>query len=292
MIHSRELFPSSPMCWYLQKRVYMFRALLQWSWFEAVFSTISFMCAILFYTFHEEIQRERRGSFSRALRLTYSVSNWAHALFYLLGVYILKHVIDPPSIPTTISNNTFIAELIQGDGIPWDGLGVLYVCAEVVVGIILYDAVFFLIHMCLHYPTIWHIHRSRHTHAVVRATSVLNHSLVDAVLQVTTNVVFQRYNYLSVLLPAYQCAMPKTRLARLFHNMLVTWMLTEGHANLEAGSPGTLFKRFPRMLPGLIRHREHHRRPGRYFQQFGGYLDDFRDPPKDSTGVKYTPKDT
>lgn len=190
------------------------------------------------------------------------------------GVYVLQHLIHAPAIPSTVSPTSFITEMIHQDGLPWDCAGVAYVVVETVAGIMLYDAVFFLLHLCIHYPRIWGIHQSHHTHTTVCVDSVLHHSFLDGLLQVGTNVIVQRYNYFTVFVPGYMCAVPKTRLARLLHNLLVTWMLTESHANVTTGTHVTIFRRFPTLFAGIQRHRTHHQNPRRYYQQFFGYLDD------------------
>jgi sterol desaturase/sphingolipid hydroxylase (fatty acid hydroxylase superfamily) len=250
------------------------RSLLRWSWFDAHVSVLSFVGAIKFYTYQEEFRRKKQGSIWRTMKVVYSTSNWCHVLAYYAGVYVLQHIIRPPTFPSTLSQTSFISELFNQDGLPWDVAGVAYVLVETVAGIVLYDAIFFLLHLCLHSPRTRGIHQSHHTHQVVRAESVLHHSLLDGIIQVATNVVVQRYNYFTLLIPGYMCTVPKTRIARLLHNILVTWMLTESHANIDVKTQVTFFRRFPKVFPGILRHRIHHKNPRRYYQQFFGYLDD------------------
>jgi hypothetical protein len=251
------------------------RTLLQWSWFDAVASTISFFCAIEFYTYQEEVRRKPQGSLWRTYKTANSISNYVKITAYYVGVYVLQCVTHPPTTANTVGRTTFIHELVHHDGLPWNFTGVVYVLVEAVAGLVLYDAIFFVLHLCMHYPKTREIHRPHHdTHAVLCADSVLQHSAVDALLQVGTNILVQRYNYWTLFLPGYMCTVPKTRLARLLHNILVTWMLTESHANVDVKTQVTFFKRFPRIFPGIQRHRTHHQDPRRYYQQFFGYLDD------------------
>ena len=152
---------------------------------------------------------------------------------------------------------------------------------EVAYGLVLYDAVFFVLHRAMH-ESLWlnrllghrHHHRSAGERRRVRASDVLDHSLVDGTLQVLANVLVQRYGPLGG---------PKNFLSRLVHNVVVTYLLTDSHAD----TPYRLSRLFPRLLKGANDHHAHHRHSGPPYQQFFGYFDAlFAPPDKKKKGAK------
>jgi len=92
---------------------------------------------------------------------------------------------------------------------------------------------------------------------------VVNNSLVDAVLQVSTNIVVQNLPLLGV---------GKHKLSRLLHNVVVTYLLTEAHAGLDL--PWGSHRLCPGVLGGAPRHEAHHHLHRCCFHQFFTYLDD------------------
>lgn len=230
-------------------------------WADAIISSISFNFWIFLYTWIEE-----NYSVRRSLVITYSKSNLFHLGFYLMGVYLLFQVVSPPLF--SHCENQFILQLHNNHGIPntiWDSL---YVLIEVVSGLVLYDFIFFILHLCYHKTALWIIHKRHHTHKHVRATSVLNHSFFDAISQVGVNIIVQRYNYFTLFVPYLGMVVPKTKVARTIHIILVTWMLTESHSTVRG-----IFKHFPYIFTGICYHREHHTRNMVRYQQFFGHLD-------------------
>lgn len=183
-------------------------------------------------------------------------------IFYWMGLFGFKCFVPPP-------NNGFIP-----DGIPNNIISMIYLLTEVCCGIILYDFIFFFIHWGLHeLPALKSFHQKHHRHVrgIVEATDVLNHSFIDGALQVLVNIYAQRYTPWGIA---------KSRLARLLHNVIVTWMLTESHS-----SSSNLYC-FRRWFVGVKNHRLHHigyygkQQRNRnhaftltHYQQFFGYLD-------------------
>jgi hypothetical protein len=143
------------------------------------------------------------------------------------------------------------------DGVPssLQELGLL--CLEVGFGIVMYDALFFMVHWGMH-VTSCRAHKKHHAPHNIRASDVLEHSALDGGLQVLVNIAVQRRTIWGV----------KSRLARAMHNIVVTWMLTESH------TAAPTMKFFRRCCAGVQRHRAHHMQSAPYFQQFFGYLDD------------------
>eukprot|EP00658_Telonema_sp_P-2_P032373 TRINITY_DN23990_c0_g1_i5.p1 TRINITY_DN23990_c0_g1~~TRINITY_DN23990_c0_g1_i5.p1 ORF type:complete len:183 (+),score=41.23 TRINITY_DN23990_c0_g1_i5:45-551(+) len=145
------------------------------------------------------------------------------------------------------------------DGIPTSLLQVGEVVVELLVGIVLYDFIFFLIHWGMHARGAA-AHKRHHSMGELRARDVLEHSAVDGALQVLVNIMVQRHSLWG----------PKSRLARALHNIVVTWMLTESHTCAPT------FYVWRRWLEGVRRHRAHHLQGAQYYQQFFGYLDNAR----------------
>jgi len=256
------------MDWFLDR---VFR---QW-WFDPALATACFAVFINWYWYHERRRgRSRDVSFRSACvepqeGLESIRSNNNHSLrllldhyvgpmfqslaAYWMGIYLWTSVVPPaaPHIP---------------DGLPSSASGVLYLVAEVVTGIVLYDAIFFVIHWAMHeVPALRVLHarhhelqqlyesksdcKSHHSTATdvprMESRDVLRHSLADGALQVLVNIAVQRRNCL--LGPV------KTRLARALHNILVIWMLTESHS--AAPTPNVWRRRW---CPGVRDHYRHH----------------------------------
>ena len=265
-----------------QQNMFQFQPLPTWDleqglfrawWFDPLVATVAFAVIINWYWWHE-----RRLGLSTVSELKIGVLNVvsqpAQATFgYWLGIYVWRIVVPPagPVIPNGIPTN-----LTTDIG---------YLALEVVSGIILYDAIFFVIHMAMHeLPWLRQFHYEHHntSKGTLESRDVLRHSFVDASLQVLVNIVVQRYTPWGVV---------KSRLARAMHNVLVIWFLTESHT----ASPKPYIWR--QWFVGVREHRVHHLgrndhnktknyknnndyeflygRNHRY-QQFFGYLDDFR----------------
>jgi hypothetical protein len=141
------------------------------------------------------------------------------------------------------------------------------------------------------------------------ARDTLNHDLMDGSLQVAVNIVVQQYTLVAFLLWGWSCCgemlllssqssvvaglsclLPKSKLARILHNIIVTWLLVESHTS----SPTPYVWR--RWCIGVREHYCHHvgaapssssgcsrssisepKRKIRRHQQFFGYLDQWRD---------------
>jgi|SanBayMetagenome_1026888.scaffolds.fasta_scaffold17442_1 sterol desaturase/sphingolipid hydroxylase (fatty acid hydroxylase superfamily) len=251
---------------------------LRYKYADPFIASVSFIWWIGFYTAQESLSRQPALSplsvVSRTIRIVFSLSNWIHLLSYYAGVFMFMLVLPPPrELNMSIVLDNPQSEAIRLDGIPITGGGFMYLLLEVVSGIVLYDFLFFFLHMLLHTPGAWRLHKTHHTHYIVTAKSVLNHSVIDAILQVVTNIVVQRYNYVTMIIPGYYCTTVKTRLARALHNIIIVAMLTESHANVNTRDHFVLFRRVPSLFPGISRHREHHVQHTKYRQAFFGYLD-------------------
>mmetsp|Transcript_12555 Transcript_12555/g.24331 ORF Transcript_12555/g.24331 Transcript_12555/m.24331 type:complete len:336 (-) Transcript_12555:519-1526(-) len=147
--------------------------------------------------------------------------------------------------------------------VPDDGPGSLWqIVVGVVLGLILYDAFFFPMHVAMHHGKYFRkLHAAHHTVKALYSTEVLRHSLIDGSLQVGTNILV--INLLRLH--------PMTRMV---YNSVITYMLTEIHSGFDC--PWMIHRVVPfNILGGPRRHEEHHNTGIRYYQQFFCYLDDY-----------------
>lgn len=231
-------------------------------WLEPLVATLSFAVSIHVYWYEE---RRRGMSRNNVLLDTFSLSSmgdlYNSLVAYWVGIYFLKMLASTVNVVVVIA-----------DGIPKGLSGYCTLVCEVSFGILMYDAIFFVVHLCMHeVPWMMGWHKKHHDapNGTLEARDVLRHSLVDGTLQVACNILVQQYNPWWVR---------KSRLARLIHNIVVPWMLTESHS--AAPSPWI----WRRWFVGVREHRLHHF--GRMkdkdydhfhrYQQFFGHLDDMR----------------
>ena len=213
--------------------------LMSW-WIEPLAATVGFSASIaLFDALEAKEGAPPREGFSHFAMMLYWAAVWVWTLIVPLQ----------EGIPL---------------GIGGDEVSVALLAAEVIAGIIAYDALFFFAHWGMHSFT-WtnrNVHAFHHAYSEkrLRARDVLTHSPLDGALQVLANIAAQRFVAISG---------PKSKLARCIHNLLVTFMLTESHTSAKSCR---LFRRF---CAGVQRHRSHHGGAA-YYQQFFGYLDDAR----------------
>lgn len=227
-------------------------------YFDPLSATFGFIVPIFIYTFHEMksgnstykswgdflFRKGERNSKSSSL-----LAYWAGIMVW--GRFVPRVKGQPSGIPTSVES-------------------LLHLLLEIASGIVLYDAIFFFIHWAMHeVPSLRFIHREHHKPSrTIEAQDVLRHSMMDGSLQVLVNILVQRNTPWGV----------KSRLARMFHNIIVTWMLTESHSS----SPKPDI--FRRWCVGCREHRHHHLADGdghgsktlarnHRYQQFFGYLD-------------------
>ena len=190
---------------------------------------------------------ESRGDARRALRAVFDVRKSTRVLragaCYAVGVAAFRRVAPPAAVD-------------------WRCPTIAAFLAEVVYGVVLYDLIFFALHKLMHESRVGRLARHGRHHAAARVTAagVLDHSLADGALQVLANILAQRRGPLGA---------PKNFLARLAHNVVVTYLLTDSHAD----TPYRLSRAFPRLLRGARDHRAHHGHGGPPYQQFFGHLD-------------------
>lgn len=204
---------------------------------------------------------------------------------YWIGILIWVQIV-PPATDGTETNITNNDNRGIPDGIPTSLNSLAYLSTEVVSGILLYDTIFFFVHLAMHecrYVAAWTHHYEHHKPMkYLEARHVLQHSLPDGIIQVLVNILVQRFTPWGSV---------KSRLARMMHNILVTIMLTESHT---ASSYPNLFKWW---CVGVREHRNHHlgihqgkgkdlggRNNSHYhypfhhrYQQFFGYWDALRE---------------
>eukprot|EP00579_Thalassiosira_antarctica_P025531 CAMPEP_0202019062 /NCGR_PEP_ID=MMETSP0905-20130828/41010_1 /ASSEMBLY_ACC=CAM_ASM_000554 /TAXON_ID=420261 /ORGANISM="Thalassiosira antarctica, Strain CCMP982" /LENGTH=352 /DNA_ID=CAMNT_0048580207 /DNA_START=295 /DNA_END=1353 /DNA_ORIENTATION=+ len=141
---------------------------------------------------------------------------------------------------------------------------------DLIFGVFLYDMCFFPIHWLMHKSSWGPLRRVHGYHH--RSTNTLNsletvqHSYIDGFLQVAVNIVVQQISLFGGF--GHKHAM-----SRLFHNLVVTYLLSEAHSGYDLGWMS--HRLFPEILGGAPRHEEHHHNGRVYYQQYFKYLDNF-----------------
>ena len=221
--------------------------LRQW-WVDAAVASASFAASIWFWRAREYADSVSKGG-------SFFENEWVLVpalAAYWVGILIWRALVPAPPH--------------MEDGCPTSTAGgSLRLVVEVVYGIVAYDALFFCLHWSFHrFPACGRCARHTRHHSCgktdLSAPKVLDHSLFDGTLQVLVNIAVQRHS------PIYGAS--KTRLARFFHNVIVTFMLTESHSTAEWPK---VFRNA--LFPGVRDHHLHHAYGGPPYQQFFGHLD-------------------
>lgn len=224
-------------------------ALVHHPMFEALVATGAFALSIGAYKVADAIPSLARYRFVQrplpAWRLDVALQRWLTGLAYLFAIYLFHcFKTKPPLDPSPPSARA---------------LG-----ADVLLGVVAYDCAEFAIHMALHrVDALKGLHKRHHAQTRLTAPETLNHGALDAAQQVVVNICVQQ---LSV------SGGPKHALARLLHNVLVTYMLTEIHSGYDA--PWSMHNVWPRACGGAKRHEVHHRDGTVYYAEFFSVLDD------------------
>jgi sterol desaturase/sphingolipid hydroxylase (fatty acid hydroxylase superfamily) len=137
----------------------------------------------------------------------------------------------------------------------------LFSClGQLSMGLILYDFIFYWIHLAMHrHPLLHRFHIRHHTRVSIQAGDVVRHSLVDGALQVCTNIFVLNILRLHPLV-------------RLLYNILITYLLTEIHSSLDRW--WMLHHVVPwGLYGGAPNHQLHHAHNLVCYHQFFTYLD-------------------
>lgn len=132
---------------------------------------------------------------------------------------------------------------------------------EVMLGLIIYDLLFFLGHNALHrLPFLYNrVHRKHHSMSTVRAGDAIRHGFLDGTWDVVCAVVA-----LNVL--QAHC------LSRSLFNAVAIYFITEAHCGLNMPWMPSNVIPFG-LIAGPVAHDFHHQRGGYNFQKFFSYLD-------------------
>lgn len=224
---------------------------LRLRWLEPLVATVTFALAINFWRIVEA------KGFKQATTSIFDLRKSTRLLRagagYWIGIWLLAKVLPRAEVEWGCSVSKMAIDLIQG--------------------VVAYDFVYYWIHRSMHKaPTFGRAMNHNRHHSSggshLKSHHVLEHSIADGGLQVLTNILVQRYGLLG----------PRNWLARLLHNVVVTYLLTESHADLETSRWRGIAGWFPSLFPGAVRHRIHHLHAGPPYQQFFGYLDDLFSP--------------
>jgi sterol desaturase/sphingolipid hydroxylase (fatty acid hydroxylase superfamily) len=140
---------------------------------------------------------------------------------------------------------------------------------ELLFGVFMYDLCFFPIHYIMHHSP-WgnmrkvHGYHHRWSNHGLNSLETVQHSYLDGFLQVFVNIMVQQISPFGG---------PKHPLSKLFHNIVVTYLLSEAHSGYNL--PWMSHNLFPEILGGSPRHEKHHHDGRVYYQQYFKYLDDF-----------------
>lgn len=227
----------------------------QWPLLEAYLATFSFFLFISLFRVMDQFPFFLKYRFQKtptpelkALNLLSFETGVIPGIIYLLAIH-LYHMFVLKS-PLDLIAPSFIRVFI-----------------ETIAGIVIYDFLFFWIHLFMHYTPklqFLHQHHIHHSQTRLLASEVQHHSFIDATLQIVVNILVQ-----NTPLPYFG---RKHSLSRLLHNIIITYLLTEIHAGYDAW--WSLHNLFPSIIGGAKRHEVHHQNGAMYFQQFFMYLDD------------------
>ena len=192
--------------------------------------------------------------------------SWLPLIVYLLSIHIYH--IFVVKAPVSTESPTLLRIFI-----------------EVFYSIFMYDFIFYFIHRFMHGTTHIRLIRECFQHHVhhelvqissnkmqsdghgggMIASQVQHHSVVDAFLQVATNILVQNMST-----PWYG---RRHSLSRLVHNIVITYMLTEIHAGYDGW--WSMHNIFPIniLIGGAKNHELHHKYGNGCYQQFFKYLD-------------------
>lgn len=259
-------------------RVLLRQSWSRWPMFEAIVASVSFLMWIFWFRLLDslpcfqkfrfvsrddgplpsELLKRLAGAKAESKEANSVVSSavmhtWASLPVYLGGIWLF--ILVRGTKPIEVEAPTF-----------WR------LVAEVAMGIVAYDFIFYWLHLAMHcYPRLPHGHGLHHELSsgangdkFLESSAVVNHSLLDGTLQVAVNICVQN-------LPLFG-GLPKHKLSRLLHNILVTYMLTEAHAGLDL--PWATHRVFPEVFGGAFRHEVHHHAHRCCYHQFFKYLDD------------------
>jgi len=141
---------------------------------------------------------------------------------------------------------------------------------EVASGVVAYDFLFSWVHYAMHKVSWIQFASNHHQHheiakfsGRVLAGDTVNHGVMDFALQVAVNITVQNMAIFGV---------PKHKLARFLHNVIVTGLLVESHAGYDGF--WSSHKLYPGIFGGARRHIAHHSKGKHFYQQFFCYLDD------------------
>jgi len=171
--------------------------------------------------------------------------------------------------------------------------GFLAVVGQVALALVVYDLMFFHIHVAMHkVKALRRLHVVHHTTRALYSIEVLRHGLVDGSLQVLTNVatlnLLKLHPYSRMVSSGFCLRPTRSHLLtciisnglvvyiniRQWYNIVITFLLTEAHSGFDF--PWSLQNVIPLgMYGGATRHEEHHKSGNKYFQQFFTYADDY-----------------
>jgi hypothetical protein len=224
---------------------------------EACVAALSFLFWILFFKYLHTTSIGQKYRFSNSKNVHFfgtskDVGIYATLPTYLFVIYVYHtYVRETKSLESYRSpEDHLLSKLFSTEeSFLFNLTGLIRLFLEVTLGILLYDVCFWCVHITLHRVQylFTNVHQRHHLHKQLTPGSTVSHSFLDGTLQVLVNILAQQYS-----LWGY-----KHTYSRLLHNIIVTYMLVEIHAELDA--PWSLHNLFGgRLFGGALRHRYHH----------------------------------
>ena len=193
----------------------MMNIFCEW-WFEPAVATVSFVLFISWYWYYERNVYQRSVTPKSSSVIHWDIKNGPSLqsfLSYWIGIYIWTRIVPPASQHIPV-------------GIPQNLPDCVDLVLQVVLGVIYYDAIFFVLHWMMHeIPFLRRFHARHHDYQVIQRSSgaddlnangtypygtaetkqrpatlpimmecrqTLSHSLVDQTIQVLVNILVQR----------------------------------------------------------------------------------------------------
>ncbi|CEM18011.1 unnamed protein product [Vitrella brassicaformis CCMP3155] len=131
---------------------------------------------------------------------------------------------------------------------------------QVALSVLVYDCLFYGIHTLYHrWPAVASLHAKHHSMKPLAGSDVVRVSVIDGLSQVLCSA-------------AAVNICRSHSLARLLHNVVITYLLTEAHSQYDF--PWSIHRLLPSgLMGGPIRHEIHHHTGKAYFSQFFSFLD-------------------
>lgn len=240
---------------------------LEHDMFESLVAALSFLFFIVLFKLCAWLPLQRFDNVSRREKMQKT------PLVSSFGIYCLNDFVCASSFPVYLVSIHVWHSFYPKRHVPNENLApsTSRLLLELTSGIVLYDAIFFFVHLAMHQNRFLfrNVHYRHHSHRWLSPGATVVHSLADGSLQVIVNMLVQQISPWGIGM--------KHPASRILHNVIVPFMLVESHSEFD--SKFSLHNFAPSIFAGSLRHRYHHACGGGskpvFLQQFFKYLDDY-----------------